>query len=66
MRKEVRKLLEELERQGFTYRVTSKQHYMVFRPSGQWAATIAGTASDSRSLANAISELRNAGFVWRR
>lgn len=66
LRKEIRELLGELERQGFRHRVTSKQHYRIFDPDGRLVATLGGTASDHRALINCISQLRRAGFVWPR
>lgn len=62
-RKELRKLIREVEAQGFTVRVTSKGHFFVTK-NGQPVTTISGTASDHRSHANSIGQLRRAGFIW--
>lgn len=61
---DARKLFRELERQGFTVERTKGSHWLVRNSEGRAVCTIAGTASDWRSLRNAISQLRKAGFIW--
>ncbi|MFJ5989263.1 hypothetical protein [Lentzea sp. NPDC092896] len=62
MAKEIDKLLKELERQGFTYKLTRKQHYAVYGPEGHLVTVLSGTPSDRRSLKNGLAQLRAAGF----
>lgn len=64
MDKELRDLVKALRAQGFEVEVTKKNHYLV-RKDGRRVATIAGTASDHRSMKNVRSHLRRAGFTDR-
>ena len=59
-----RKLLRELERQGFTWRKTGTNHYFVAGPDGKWITTLPSTPSEYRGFKNAIAILRRAGFKW--
>lgn len=63
MDKELRRVLKALEAQGFEVRATSRGHYFVTK-DGQPVTTFAGTASDHRSMRNAIAKARRAGFNW--
>ncbi|HEY8589581.1 MAG TPA: hypothetical protein VIL55_08515 [Naasia sp.] len=63
MDKDLRKIVEALEAQGFEVEVTSRGHVMVFR-DGAAVVTFSGTASDWRSLKNGIAKARRAGFQW--
>lgn len=63
MDKELRKLVKALEAQGFEVVPTARQHLMVFA-DGKAVATISGTASDWRSIRNALARLKRAGFQW--
>lgn len=63
MNKELRKVVKGLEDQGFEVSVTRKGHLMVYR-DGELIATLAGTASDWRSIRNGLAPLKRAGFLW--
>lgn len=63
MNKETKKMVKALEDQGFTTKVTARGHIMVFR-DGRPVTTFAGTASDWRSMKNALAPLKRAGFIW--
>jgi hypothetical protein len=63
VRKDVQKLIESAEAQGFTRRKTKDGHYMLFAPDGRPATTISGTPSDWREIRNARGQLRRAGYV---
>lgn len=63
MDKELRKLVKALEAQGFEVVPTARQHLMVLL-DGKVIATISGTASDWRSIRNALARLKRAGFQW--
>jgi hypothetical protein len=65
MKKELRELLRAVEAQGGTIRKI-KSGYQVFAPNGIDIVTLHGTPSDRRALANAVAELRRAGFTLRR
>lgn len=62
-RKELRKLIQDLEAQGFKVRATSNGHHFITK-DGQPVTTMSGTASDHRSHRNAIAQLKRAGFIW--
>ena len=53
--KEVDGLIGAARAQGFTATRTSKSHWVVRDPEGNFVTTVAGTPSDRRSLANAIA-----------
>lgn len=63
MDKEMRKIAKALERQGFEVKVTKKGHISVTR-DGRFVVVLAGTASDWRSMRNALAAARRAGFIW--
>jgi len=63
--KDLRKVLEEAERQGFSVKRTRKGHYQVRNAENVVVAVFSGTASDHRSLRNGIAQLKRAGFIWR-
>lgn len=65
MNKDLKSLLKALEAQGFDVARTRKGHWMV-RCDGRLVSTISGSASDPRSLRNAIAEARRHGFQWRK
>jgi len=64
IRKEFRKLLDAVEAQGGTIKRIKSGH-QVFAPNGIDIVTLHGTPSDRRALANAMAELRRAGFTVR-
>lgn len=59
----IRMLMKQLDRQGFTYRVTRRQHLVVYDQAGAWVTTFAGSPSDHRSHANGLARLRRRGFT---
>lgn len=61
MNKDTKKLVKQLEAQGFTVKTTKRQHLMVSR-DGRPITTLAGTPSDWRSLRNGLAALKRAGF----
>lgn len=63
MNKELRKIRDELESQGFATRVTKKGRLQVFL-NGAYVATFAGNPGDVHSLRNALGKARRAGFRW--
>jgi hypothetical protein len=65
IKKEFRELLSAVEAQGGTVKKI-KSGYQVFAPNGIDIVTLHATPSDRRALANAVAELRRAGFTLRR
>lgn len=63
MDKDTRKVLQELERQGFAVRISKGGHPMVYK-DGVRITTFSGSASDRRSFRNALAPLKRAGFQW--
>lgn len=61
-----RKLLKAIAAQGFTVTKSGKGHFIVRASDGTRVCTIALTASDHRSISNAIAVLRRSGFIWPR
>jgi hypothetical protein len=64
IKKELSELLDAVEAQGGTIK-RIKSGYQVFAPNGIDIVTLHGTPSDRRALANAVAELRRAGFTVR-
>jgi predicted RNA binding protein YcfA (HicA-like mRNA interferase family) len=63
MRKELKKMVEALEDQGFVTEETKGGHVRVFL-DGVWVTTFAGTPSDRRSWLNSLAPAKRAGFRW--
>ena len=61
MHKELRKMVNEAEAQGFETRRTSKGHIQVSK-DGRIVSVFAGTPSDQRSWRNSLAALKRAGF----
>ena len=64
MRKEVRELAEEAERQGWRRKELASGHVQLLGPDGATIVTIPGSPSDRRWRANAVARLRKGGFKW--
>jgi hypothetical protein len=64
-KKDLKDLLAEVVRQGFTVTQNKKHHYVVTK-NGIWVATLASTPSEYRGYRNAVAALRRAGFIWKR
>lgn len=61
MKKDSKKLVEQLDLQGFECRITRRGHIQV-RRDGQVVAVMAGTPSDRRSWLNTLSDLKRVGY----
>ena len=64
IKKEFSELLGAVEAQGGTIK-RIRSGYQVFALNGIDIVTLHGTPSDRRALANAVAELRRAGFTVR-
>ncbi len=62
MDKEVRKLVAQLERQGWRVELRGSGHYLAFSPDGKTIVLFASTPSDHRWRKNTIARLRRGGF----
>lgn len=65
MHKELKKLVRELEVQGFEVEPTRNGHLTV-RKNGTRITTFAGTPGDGRSWKNSLAHCKRAGFIWPR
>lgn len=63
-RKEIAKILGELDRQGFTAKLGGSGHWKIYNADGRMITVLPATPSDARALRNAIAVLRRAGFNW--
>lgn len=61
MDKDMRRIIQALEDQGFDVRRTKSGHYRVTL-DGRYVTTFAGTPSDWRGLKNALAAAKRAGF----
>lgn len=64
MKKEIKALLAEADKQGWRVNET-KDGWQLFAPDGVNIVTIHGTPSDHRALANTVTRLRRYGFEWK-
>lgn len=65
MNKDTKKLVAELERQGFrVHRRKKSPHHLVDDAAGRRVGILADTPSDYRGWRNTIAQLRRHGFVW--
>jgi len=64
MNKDIRRLLRALEDDGYTWRLSSNGHPIVYAPTGERVTTLPGTPSDHRSMKNALAPLKRRGFQW--
>jgi predicted RNA binding protein YcfA (HicA-like mRNA interferase family) len=58
MDKEMRKVIKALKAQGFDVLPTKSGHYTVRTKDGKRVTTLAGSASDHRSMKNALADVR--------
>ncbi len=65
MDKDLKKVLEALEAQGFDIRLTKSGRLMVTK-DGEFVVVLGGNAKDWRGLRNGIAAARRAGFRWPR
>ncbi|MFI8085899.1 hypothetical protein ACIF6L_34555 [Kitasatospora sp. NPDC086009] len=61
MHKDLRALVKKLTVQGFEVEATKNGHLTV-RQDGRRVATLPGSPSDHRSMANCLAVLKRAGF----
>lgn len=66
MDKDLKRLLKEVEAQGFTVKFSKRGYPMVYKANGDFVAKLAQTPSDRRSWRNGIAALRRGGLVWPR
>lgn len=63
MDKDTRRLVKELERQGFETRAT-KRGRIIVAFEGDWITTLSRNPSDWRANRNALAQLKRAGFRY--
>lgn len=63
--KDIRQIVKELEKQGFSVEHTKNGHLRVRDQEGRPIYTMPSTPSCWRATRNAIAELRRRGFVWK-
>lgn len=62
MNKDIRTLIRSLTAQGFTVEQSRGNHYIVRNADGHRIATLAGSASDTRSMKNSLADLKRGGY----
>lgn len=62
MRKDLVKLLERCEEQGFRIKATRKQHLQIFSPTGEFVTGVASTPSEYRGWHNMMAQLKRYHF----
>ena len=58
MNKELKELIGTLVEQGYSVKRTKRGHYTVRAEDGTYVTTLAGTASDHRSIKNARADIK--------
>lgn len=64
MRKDVRALVREAERQGWMAVRLTSGHVQLLSPDGTTIVVLPGTPSSQRWRTRAIAQLRKGGFQW--
>ena len=64
MDKDLKKIVEALKAAGFQVVRTQRGHWEVYTADGDRVTTFSGTASDRRSILNALAPLKRLGFGW--
>ena len=64
MDKDLKKIVEAIEAEGFTTETLKSGHVVVRGTDGRRVTTFSGTASDVRSLRNSLAPLKRLGFQW--
>ncbi|WP_327359719.1 hypothetical protein [Streptomyces sp. NBC_01304] len=69
-KKDLNKLRDQAEQQGFVLKETKRKHYLVYKPirDGKetklvFVTSMPGTPSEYRGLKNAMAALKRAGFI---
>lgn len=61
--KDLRPLVKELRKRGYTIAQTRGNHYGVYAASGTLLQVFAATASDHRAIKNLRADLRRKGMI---
>jgi hypothetical protein len=64
MDKDLKRILRAIEDAGYTVKINRKGHPEVYTRGGEKVTTFSGTASDRRSVLNALAPLKRRGFRW--
>lgn len=64
MNKDMRKLVKELDAQGFAVVISASNRIVVSTHDGRFVVVISGNAGDWRAIRNGLAALRRAGFRW--
>jgi predicted RNA binding protein YcfA (HicA-like mRNA interferase family) len=65
LKKELKEILAEAERQGWTVKLTRGGHYKLYAPDGKTIVTTGSTPSSPSSLLKLVSRMRHHGFRWK-
>lgn len=60
--KEIKRLVRDLEQQGWRVELRKGGHYVAYAPDGVGIVTFSGTPSDHRAYRNTLAQLRRAGY----
>lgn len=65
MKKEIREIVEEAQRQGWRVEIAKSGHIKLFPPDPTKSlVTLPGSPSDQRWRDNALADMRRRGFRW--
>ena len=62
--KDLKKILQAAEKQGWKVERTKKGHWQLFAPDGVNIVTVSGTPGGAKAIQYIVSDLRRFGFVW--
>lgn len=65
LKKDLKRILEAAERQGWRVELERSGHYKLYAPDGENIVTTGSTPSKPSALRNLISLMRRHGFKWK-
>lgn len=61
--KDIQRVIKRAQEQGWTHRMTEKNHHQLYSPDKTTIVTAAGTPSDYRSWDNFMADMRRGGYM---
>ncbi|MGH2912412.1 MAG: hypothetical protein ACRDJ3_08035 [Solirubrobacteraceae bacterium] len=65
LKKDLKRILEAAERQGWRVELQKSGHYKLYAPDGENIVTTGSTPSAPSALRNVIGLMRRHGFKWK-
>jgi len=65
VKKDLKRILAEAERQGWRVELQRSRHYKLYAPDGKGLVITGSTPGAPSALRNLIGEMRRCGFEWK-